>query len=130
MGETGQPRGAKHLDRVGRRLFLRQTLLPPPLGQGTPCCSQDVGCRGVASSCAPCWLRAGTQGMRVSEQEGLKAAESQSQGLAGSCIHTFRRSCGKAEKPRFNKHFVERGGGGAPMNHETQKGLSGLLPRA
>lgn len=95
---------------------------------------QQSGRGGVASSCAPCWLTAGTQGMRVSEQEDFKAAESQEPG-AGSCAHTFRSSCGKAQKPTFHKRFVKAhrgqgpGGEGAPMNHVNQRGLPGLLPR-
>lgn len=61
---------------------------------------------GVAFSCAPCWLTAGTQGMRLSEQEGFKAAESQSQGWL-LCSHVSEQRKGVRSKGGHTPaHFV------------------------
>lgn len=61
--------------------LLGQTLRPPRTPARKP--HAVVGMWGTASSCAPCWLTPGMQGMRVSGQEdflvAVKAAESQSQ---------------------------------------------------
>lgn len=55
--------------------------------------------------------------MRVSEQEGLKAAESQSQGLAPAFTR-FEGAVGRQRSPDSIS------GEGAPMNHVNQRGLS------
>lgn len=68
---AGQARRAEHLDRAGEGFLLRLTLLSPPRPGNS---MMQSGRGGVAFSRAPCWLTAGTQGMRLSEQEGFKAA--------------------------------------------------------
>ena len=86
----------------------------------------------MASSGAPCWLTPGTQGMRASAQEGFTAAVAWQ---SPNRSQTFRRSCGKAEKPRFHEHICEDSQGvggqgpaieGAPVNLVNPRGLSGL----
>ena len=87
------------------------------------------------SALSACWLMPGTQGMRASAQEGFTAAVAwQSPNRA----QTFRRSCGKAEKPRFHEHICEDSQGvggqgpaikGAPVNLVNPRDLSGLPMR-
>lgn len=68
---------------------------------------------GAASSCTPCWFAPGTQGTRVSEQEGFDGGRVSEPG-AGFCAQTLRRSCGKAQKPRCRKHLVKAHRGQRP----------------
>lgn len=100
--------------------------------------SQDVGCRGVASSCAPCWLTPGMQGMRVSARKASwwwwrrRRWWWWQRRQSPTCAQTFRRSCGKAQKPRSHEHLAKTPGEqerGAPLTQANRRGLTGCSLR-